>query len=212
MKKYYIKVEPFQADKFFIPARSKIAIIKLLMNTLRHFHVNEIVSEGEAVETGCYICVCDGRRMRRVVYVSDKKIFSIVFPFSYLVDNSKFETYGVDDLHFDSQLVSQVISVANEIEKSATDDILELGCVIEQLNKKDLWPVIKHLLTTEFGYLRYDFDEEHADGRIHPVHHLDIFSYNRGKFKLGLYEKMNVANFIDVLNLDTECVYIEKTD
>lgn len=76
---------------------------------------------------------------------------------------------------------------------------------------KDLiWEIIKKLLVFESGYLRYDYDIQHEDGRLHPLNHLDINYSSDGTFKIGLIDSINSDEFIDILDINTESYYIAK--
>ena len=53
--------------------------------------------------------------------------------------------------------------------------------------KSLLGQLFGHLLEYEYGYLRYDHDEEHASEK-HPQDHLDVFYNTAATFKVGLKE------------------------
>lgn len=62
----------------------------------------------------------------------------------------------------------------------------------------------------ECGYLRYDYDVEYQNGHIHPINHLDV-NYSVGStFKLGFQDIITIEDFIDILDLKTNCHYLNK--
>jgi hypothetical protein len=72
----------------------------------------------------------------------------------------------------------------------------------------EIWPLYRDLLTSEEGYLRYDFDEEHEDADVHPLHHLDVFFSSNVTFKLGLAEGVDFEKMADMLDSATDCHYV----
>lgn len=71
----------------------------------------------------------------------------------------------------------------------------------------DLNKILMELFTFEPSYIRYDYDEENEDGRIHPLNHLDVFYTQSTTFKLGC-KHLEFNKFMDILDTETECEYI----
>lgn len=76
-----------------------------------------------------------------------------------------------------------------------------------QYYERDLNQILMELFTFEPSYIRYDYDEENANGRIHPLNHLDVFYSQSTTFKLGC-KHLELNEFIDILDIDTECEYL----
>ncbi|ACL22018.1 hypothetical protein Dhaf_4008 [Desulfitobacterium hafniense DCB-2] len=74
--------------------------------------------------------------------------------------------------------------------------------------ERDLNQILMELFTFEPSYIRYDYDEKNEDGKIHPLNHLDIFYSQSTSFKLGC-ERLELKEFMDILNTGTECSYIK---
>lgn len=68
--------------------------------------------------------------------------------------------------------------------------------------------MILRLFTTELGYIRYDYDEIHQNGNLHPLNHLDINYSSKGSYKLGLKKRIEIEEFLDILDVQTECRYV----
>jgi hypothetical protein len=66
-----------------------------------------------------------------------------------------------------------------------------------------------YLLKYDLGYLRYDFDPEHEDGKIHPLNHLDICLDDSATYKIGLDREISFRDMKDILDLTTECWYFK---
>jgi len=82
---------------------------------------------------------------------------------------------------------------------------------------QNLWITLRDLLILEDGYVRYDKDEEgfnkaKVDGNEHrhPLNHLDIFCTNQATFKLGLKQKYADIDFIDLMDRNTDCKYLNN--
>lgn len=85
---------------------------------------------------------------------------------------------------------------------------LDLG-IDMQYYERDINQVLMELFTFEPSYIRYDYDEENEDGRIHPLNHLDIFYSQNTTFKLGC-KQLELNEFMDILDIETECKYIDS--
>ena len=78
----------------------------------------------------------------------------------------------------------------------------------ESVNLDAVCELVKHLMLFEPGYIRYDHDREHANGAMHPEHHLDIFFSSDSTMKLGLSTGIGSEWFIDLVNILSECKYV----
>lgn len=156
-------------------------------------------------------------KMSRLIFQIENKYFSFNFPFSIDLDenNSIIRIYdplvGID---LDSKLVSILISIFNQkinTNRCLDDIYYELACGDNILNIDDIWNVIERLAMFECGYLRYDYDEEYQNGHLHPLNHLDI-NYSVGStFKIGFEDKVTLEDFVDILDLKTNCHYLHKS-
>ncbi|MCI5147779.1 MAG: hypothetical protein D3923_20140 [Candidatus Electrothrix sp. AR3] len=67
----------------------------------------------------------------------------------------------------------------------------------------------------EDGYIRYDIDPENyekfkkrGEKHKHPENHYDVFYSNNLTFKIGLKSIITYSEFIDLLNVNTDCNYL----
>lgn len=68
--------------------------------------------------------------------------------------------------------------------------------------------IVSLLITVESGYIRYDYDPIHTNGKIHPLHHLDI-NYSLGAtYKQGLYNKITKSDFESLFCKNKEKMYL----
>ena len=86
--------------------------------------------------------------------------------------------------------------------------------VIEQTGSLDVPLHLRNAptkLMKELGYgagYRYDHDEGRSNGHIHPLHHFDVFYSSGSTFKLGSADGVSKEQFVDVLNLNTNCHFV----
>ncbi|WP_156118692.1 hypothetical protein [Paenibacillus sp. FSL P4-0081] len=126
-------------------------------------------------------------------------------------------------IEIDTVLLS-VLKSASASGWFSTDGEMSFNCllghyeVLEEILKElegtndkyidNVWLVMKELMLSEPGYLRYDYDQEHQNGRLHPLHHLDVNYTNHITFKLGLSSAFEQNTFMDLLDLRTNCHYV----
>ncbi|MDU5210555.1 MAG: hypothetical protein E6441_11570 [Clostridium sp.] len=211
-KSFEIQIENFFLKKVVKAIRRKEDIIILLLETIKIFLMKDFIEVTQV--KGKVILKVD--KMSRLIFQIENKYFSFNFPFNIEVDESSSNirvydsTLGID---IDDKLISVLISIFNQkiITERCLDDIYyELVCGDNNLNINDIWILVERLSMFECGYLRYDYDVENLDGHIHPQNHLDI-NYSVGStFKLGFKDIITIDDFIDILDLRTNCHYLNK--
>ena len=152
-------------------------------------------------------------KMSRLFAVSEKKVFSVSFPFFVQEDESLLRFYAHSHPEIDSKVSSEILSLLEMDSLLAFPDILNFAEIVSDACQGDelLWGLLRDLLTAEDGYVRYDFDEANANGHIHPIHHLDVFYSNNSTFKLGLPDAIGDVNLADILDLTSDCHYLRPT-
>lgn len=145
--------------------------------------------------------------MNRLFFCKEKKMFSISFPFH----TECYPTihFDLDKIDIDSFMISNLCDFLNSCdyeEKSIYDfatPILEK----EQSVSNDFWVVLKHLLTYEIGYVRYDDDidgfrvaAKKGHPKRHPRYHYDINLSQDAAFKIGLSKQLTPEKFVDFLD------------
>lgn len=189
------------------PLRTKKDIIQLLLRTLSMMLAR--ISPGMKQEV-IYVHI---DKMNRIFYSLQSKIFSVQFPFSIdIMDDENIRIYDVETgLDIDFTMVSALTSVlCGEYE-----EIEDMFCVIDDeaseknISAKDLWHIVRRLLAYEVGYLRYDFDEEHVNGKLHPLNHLDINYEDQSTYKLGLENKIDYAILKNLVDTKTDCNFLD---
>ena len=80
----------------------------------------------------------------------------------------------------------------------------------DEFTIEQMWRLFSYLLKYDLGYIRYDIDPEHENGKLHPLYHLDICLDNSATYKIGLNQEIRFDNFKDILDTATESWYIYR--
>lgn len=201
----------FFREKALKPIRNKQDIILLLLETLKL--VND--SENRTTDERGRVTICIDK-MSRVFYETDNKAFSVCFPFSVEEkDDHYFRIYdSLTDVEITFQMISLLISIfkkdgkLGESLESVMDFIIESAEDYEYQNIDDIWRILFKLWYMEDGYIRYDYDSEHENKEMHPLHHLDV-NYSSGvTYKIGLNGALQVGELKNILDTTTECAYL----
>jgi hypothetical protein len=206
MKFFEFSIDQFQVKKLFQPIRKKSDVIELWMNTIKLFLVYTPTSVSQKKGTVKLVV----SKMNRIFYETDKKIFSLNFPFSVSETNGKFLFRNHHCSDIDSAITSEVLSLINTHGIFSANGILDFfeplfeSCAIDP----EIWEFMKELLLSEEGYVRYDHDLEQQNGHLHPINHLDIFYSSSSTFKIGLRNTVTIDELTDIFNSLTECQYL----
>lgn len=212
MKIIKVPFGKFYYDKFIKPIREKKDFILLILDTLNILHMG---NSPEDIRGKLIIKI---GKMSRLFYCLDDKYYSIVFPFSLEeTDEGVYRVYdAVQDMEIDNRVVSLMRNITEKInfQDVVIEDMLE--CVLfdgyeEGYSSHEVekcWKILFRLLFDELGYIRYDYDEEHQNGDLHPLNHLDINYSSKCTYKLGLKRRIRIEEFTDLLDVETECRFV----
>ncbi|ASM23968.1 hypothetical protein ACSJM2_12640 [Serratia marcescens] len=209
-KELYFKLDTAQCDWAFKAIRQKSDVIEILMRAIKTM----LIYEEPRKEDVAGILKLHVEKMNRIFFFSKDKYYSIAFPFSVeeVEGRCVFRSKDVDDIN--SQLTSHVISILNDESFRNESNIYSfLDPLLDVVEGKDMpffWPFFKALLTYEDGYIRYDVDHERCNGKLHPLYHFDIFYSNNTTFKVGCNVHYSDESMIDVLNIKTDCHFINN--
>lgn len=215
MKKFEFEIGPSIFGKLFPTHRvkTKLEILNILLEAVRYslsYDPNEIKSS-----KGKMILIID--KMSRIFFYTDNKAYSIAFPF-FTIDNNEEIRFSFENIEVDAYLISNLISVI--MDGSFMD-----GCSIDlseslidfEIENENFWLILRELLLYEEGYIRYDhdivgFNEAREKGyeHRHPLNHFDLFYTNKATFKVGIENKINTDEFIEILNIKTDCKYMKN--
>lgn len=211
MKRIERKLGEFYCEKIQKPIRSKQDIILLLLESLKLVNSTEESSNTK----GKMVIYID--KMSRIFYETDAKIFSLHFPFA--IEEKKghsFKIYdSLTDIEITDQMISLLISVfqkngkLEESLETVMDFIIESAEDYEYKEIDNIWRVLFKLWYMEDGYIRYDYDPVHENGRIHPLYHLDVNYSSNLTYKIGLKDALNMDAFQNLLDIKTGSAYLE---
>jgi hypothetical protein len=213
MKVYEFNISQVYINKFFKPIRSKAEVIEVLMEAIRYMLLNPHIEEENKV--GKIILKID--KMNRLFFFTDGKYFSIVFPFFAIKEDKNYLFSFKNKIEIDSRLISQVISIikCDEFKAHCSLDFVAPICEYEEDCDENFWIFLRELLLMEDGYIRYDYDEENyhkfkkrGEEHKHPLNHYDLFYFSHATFKLGLNTVLSEDEFIDLLDINSDCKYL----
>lgn len=216
MKKIELELSNLLYQKAMLPIRRKDDLLKLLAHTIKFLVLHRSVDTTTIALDKKLILYVD--KMSRMFFCVKDKIFSFRFPF-YIGKNSEDSSFSIrfkDYLEFDSITSSLLLAILEQedIFNGTLENISEkiLQVIMENewenVNLDAVCELVKHLMLFEPGYIRYDHDREHANGAMHPEHHLDIFFSSDSTMKLGLSTGIGSEWFIDLVNILSECKYV----
>jgi hypothetical protein len=209
-KRFDLAVDRYQAASFLDAVRTKRDVIVFWMNAIKAFLANQPAEEGQR-EAQLSIVVMSMSRL--FCELNDgRKIFSIAFPFNTRFENNELSFYSREGILVDSRVSSQILAlIQGGGVLDAPDFFNFIDPIIEAADiDPSLWTLLRELMLAEDAYIRYDWDEERADGHRHPRHHLD-FGYSAGcSFKVGLHDRIDQATLVSILNIEVDCHYLHR--
>lgn len=229
MKRYEFNIHKGLIEKFFPKKRikTKAQIIEVLMESIQLILQNHKVSKEKIA--GKIILIVD--KMSRLFFISTNKYYSISFPFfieeidnDFTIRLQKFYylDYIEDEndtfIKVDYQIISNILSFikCDNFKNQCSLDFITPINEYEQYDK-NFWIFLRELLLMEDGYIRYDYDlknhkkaKEKGRPHLHPLYHFDLFYSSNATFKIGSYNEIDNEDFIDLLNINTDCKYLTK--
>ena len=210
MKEYTIPLDQRQVDLFFSPIRDKVDIINTLMKTIKLLLVQK-ASDVPNPKGEVKLVVSN---MSRIFFFSENKYFSINFPFSFRPPCADlgllFYSKNIEEI--DNKTTSDVITLLADTDRFSENSVLDFIEPISDLepDEENIWPFFLELFMYEDGYIRYDYDEKHVNGALHPLNHYDVFHTSKATFKIGLTDRLEKKQFIDLVDTKTDCHFVTK--
>lgn len=197
-------IEPFQEKDFFSPVRNKLDYAHIVLNAAKIMLLNISFKEKHTAS----IFKVKIARMSRIFVFTEGKFFSLSFPFNVQTHDgmvSEISTYS--GIIVNSMTISFALSFLEEMKSEHKPSLSDLSHFAEKHEYDGLY-LLEEILLLESAYLRYDHDIVNANGRLHPLHHLDLNYSSYGTYKLGLSSAMIASNFEDILDIDTDCTFL----
>lgn len=195
---------PFQENDVFSPIRDKASYIRLLALSARALLLDNNQQENI---TSCFKLIID--KMNRLFFYTQNKYFSISFPFSVILDDDgrilSICTYSGRE--FDFKNISAVLAILQSDQYKVNQSIIDFYIEPGSIDADGLF-ILEEIIQFEPSYVRYDHDPENENGKLHPLHHLDINYSTYGTFKLGLSDSITKSYFEDMHNINTDCSFV----
>lgn len=212
MKKIQLSYGDYYDEKLMKPVRKQEECVSLILELLNILLVGEMIGN----EKGEILIIID--KMSRLFCFSDNKYFSMVFPFDIeITEDITYRIYdSVSGIEIDNRLTALMKRMLDQIDfaQNTVDEMIEKayfdvsGEGYTENEVESCFKLILRLLSMETGYIRYDYDLAHENGTLHPRYHLDVNYSSRGTYKLGINKKMTTVDFVDLLDIKTQCRYI----
>lgn len=205
MKTYIVSIPRYEADYIFGPIRDKLDYVQLVAKASKVLLLN---LEFNRKSANGILCLKKDKMSRLFCY-QESRVFSVAFPFNVEIENDQVvRIFTPKGLEVNNERIAYLNSILINDSYNLRDSIAY--CFLEATNE-DLcgFELLEEVMMMEPGYIRYDFDEINENGRFHPLNHLDINYSQYSNFKIGLYEPIDQSFFEDMLNLKTECAFIE---
>ena len=216
----YFKIQDYEKDKYCTPIRKKYDLLLIVIEALQCILTDLDPSSSNNIRPNSDLFfILHKNKFSRLFFILNNKIFSIKFPSTYTLteDGNKVKNIYYKDISIDLGVVSYLREALTKLsglyDMGTSYHINDINNLIynddESCNIELVYKILNSLLIMEDGYLRYDHDKTHENGKLHPLHHYDIFYESGNTFKIGLTEKIEVENLIDFVDTTTDCHYIE---
>lgn len=212
MKKHFeYGIGKHHSEIFEKPIRTQMDATKVILEVL-----GIILNKAECVqESGRLYINID--KMRRVFCFFKQKYFSMHFPFSLENDEEgEVRIYDViSDITIDFRRLGLLKTILKEVdfEKKSVDQIIEdayYDVISEEYSENEVEEclgILFRILTMEYGYLRFDYDEENYNDIYHPLTHIDINFMDNVTYKLGV-PNFRENDFVKLVDVRERCCKI----
>ncbi len=183
----------------FKPVRDRKQVVELLLSTMRLFLLQPLprpLKISGLLELRI-------SKMSRLFFFSENKHFSIAFPFiAKLNDDGVLAFYNDSGFEISSKTLSEITAIIDSGYDFDNGSFIDFYDSFEEslVESPNFWTVFLKLMTFEEGYIRYDYDEEHENGDLHPLNHLDIFYSSKPTFKIGLRDRYQKDYLVNLVN------------
>lgn len=180
--------------------KGRISLLLIIVEACRYMMHNEQVANANHK----FMLVVDD--MNRLFFCKEDKMFSVMFPFH--INEYPTVRFDLNNIPLDGKMFSDINRVLDSelLDVKDTFDFIEPIANLQDENPY-LWIVVRHLLTYEIGYIRYDDDPEgyrnasqRGIAKHHHRFHYDVNLDSQATFKLGLPRHITPDGFVDFLN------------
>lgn len=159
-----------------------------------------------------YVKIIQDGEMQRVFIVCQDKISSFGFEYHIRANNRDLNVQPNNIVEFNygaSVINARVISEAKTICQTYSAREENTYCYtvldIDETTSDEAFILFESLFMLESGYIRFDHDINNVDPVLHPMEHFDINYSKYVHYKLGLPNRIQITDFLDILNKNTKC-------
>lgn len=198
------EILPFQEKDFFFSIRDKIDYIKLIINSARIIIINLDLTDENST---CSLKLIKDK-MSRLFFYNDSNFFSVSFPFHVIeLISGEIEIKTYSGKILDNKNISTIHSIINNEQFRINPSPIDF--LMESTNYDLLsFSLLEEIMFFEPAYVRYDYDLQNENGKLHPKHHLDINYSSYCTYKFGINKGIDTSHFENILNINTECSFI----
>lgn len=203
------KIYDYEFDAFKVHNDSSVDFAALALIVAR-----KILDETSLLETvnidktaEPFFMVKVGKNSRANIFISSNKYISVSFPFNIKCKQGHIKLYiDKNGTEIKNDILSECLSIVNVLKQNG--NFVDVWFESDEPYSEVSLRIIEYLLHSEPCYLRYDYDVAKSNGSLHPVHHLDINMTKGGHYKIGLHKKLSHKQFLDIIDLETNCYYL----
>lgn len=203
MKIYSSVIPAYTVDSVFSPIRNKTDYMKILITAMRLLLIN--VGEVSKTEPILRIVI---DKMSRLFFYDRSKYFSVSFPFVIEEEGGvirTFTTYSGKEIN--NKALSELSYILNSNQYIHSQSLLDFYIEPYDISFDSIY-LLEEMLLIEPAYMRYDFDPKNEEGKLHPLHHLDLHYSQYGTLKIGLFDSIKEDLFEDIHNTKTDCIFL----
>ena len=165
-----------------------------------------------------YLLIESTKNIQRAYIIKSDQIVSFAFPFH--VYDKVDDTTGhcewhvrYKDIDVSTVILSNSRGLYSDYEAYQDKKSYREIASAQNLSDIDMLKAIRlfeMLMITEPAYIRYDYDPKGAKGLKHPLCHFDCNFIKEHHYKIGLHDRINLAQIEDLLDKDTNSWFIAK--
>lgn len=174
--------------------------------------------ETEATVKMPYLVIVSTNKIRRAYIIKNDQIVSFTFPF-HVYDKVNSATGRCEwhvrykDIDISTKILSNSRGLYSDYETYQDKKSYQEIASAQNLSDTDMLKAIRLfevLMITEPAYVRYDYDPKGAKGLKHPQCHFDCNFIDEHHYKVGLHNRINLAQVEDLLDKDTDSWFVAK--
>ena len=210
---YELALEAKGAHGLFIPIRSKRSALINAFTMIKRSSWSQYMTRQP--ESGDYFAF--DQKLGRAFIVAGDTTHSIAFPFTLIVSNQiQMASVNWKTLHIGADVASLAISVLSEandpyvnlidsVRRIANDDYN--GIIIDH---ESVAYMLSDLIDLDDGYFRHEHDPAHANGRVHPIDHIDFYHADSVSIKIGVEKRLSLDTIQHIASEEHEAFYLEE--